>query len=177
MTSPLDGALRAVDPSSFRRVASYYPTGVTVVTCVEGERVHGMTANSFVTVTLSPPTVLVSINQRGRMHALVSQHGAYGVSVLGADHGALSDHFAGKPDPAVTPEYGYLHGVPLLTSALAHFVCRVVRAIPIHDHTLFIAEVIACGQAAESPLLFFRSQCQSLSHHSASHSSEKGTKS
>jgi flavin reductase (DIM6/NTAB) family NADH-FMN oxidoreductase RutF len=159
----MTSSAHAVDALTFRRVASYYPTGVTVVTCVDGGGgVRGMTANSFVTVSVAPPTVLVSINQHGRMHALVSERGVYGVSVLRANDVVLSRHFAGTPDPAVTPEYCYTGGVPLLASAVARFACRVVRAVPVNDHTLFVAEVVACSQASESPLLFFRSRCQSL---------------
>ena len=54
--------MQRVDPLAFRQAASRFVTGVTVVTALDrlGD-VCGMTANSFVSISLSPPTVLVSV--------------------------------------------------------------------------------------------------------------------
>jgi styrene monooxygenase reductase component len=150
--------------SSFRRAASAYPTGVTVVTCFDeaGDGVHGMTANSFVTVSAEPPTVLVSVKQGGRMHALLSRQRRYGINVLGAGDEWLSRHFSGHPDAAARPRFRDGAPVPLLADAIAHFVCSVTQTVDVHDHTLFIANVLEWDASAHAALLFYRSRCHGI---------------
>ena len=87
------------NPIAFRMAASRFATGVAVVTAVdEQDETCGMTVNSFVTVSLSPPTVLVSV-MPGRVHRAISASGRYAVNVLPEQAAALSAHFAGSPDP------------------------------------------------------------------------------
>src|SRR5690242_11283108 len=87
------------DPAiAFRRTLGMFATGVTVLTTRVGDQVHGMTANAFMSVSLSPPLVLVSVDRRARMHALLHVGKTYGVSVLGAHQDRLSDLFAGRSD-------------------------------------------------------------------------------
>ena len=85
------------DPAvALRRTLGMFATGVTVVTTLKGEQVHGMTANAFMSVSLEPPLVLVSIDRRTRMCGLLHVGGHYGVSVLCETQSALSDRFAGR---------------------------------------------------------------------------------
>ncbi len=73
------------DPAlAFRRTLGMFATGVTVLTTRVGEQVHGMTANAFMSVSLQPPLVLISIDRRARMGALLHQGTRFGVSVLEA---------------------------------------------------------------------------------------------
>src|SRR5436189_2763541 len=87
------------DPAGeFRRILGRFATGVTIITTEAGggEQVHGMTANAFMSVSLRPPLVVVSVDKRARMHALLHVGKTYGVSVLGRDQRELSDRFAGR---------------------------------------------------------------------------------
>jgi len=79
-----------------RNALGRFATGVTVVTAIENGKAHGMTANAFVSVSLDPPLVLVSLDNRSHMHRILPTVGRYGVSVLAEDQKALSDHFAGR---------------------------------------------------------------------------------
>ena len=73
------------DPAvAFRRTLGMFATGVTVLTARVGEQVHGMTANAFMSVSLQPPLVLISIDRRARMGALLHEGTRFGVSVLEA---------------------------------------------------------------------------------------------
>ena len=84
------------DPAvAFRRTLGMFATGVTVLTTRVGEQVHGMTANAFMSVSLRPPLVLISIDRRARMGALLHEGTRFGVSVLEAKQTGLSDRFAG----------------------------------------------------------------------------------
>src|SRR5436305_5132776 len=68
----------------FRAAAGRFPTGVTILTAVDDDTGRGMTANSFSSVSLDPPLVLISIQRNSQMNRMVTDTGAFGVSVLGA---------------------------------------------------------------------------------------------
>jgi flavin reductase (DIM6/NTAB) family NADH-FMN oxidoreductase RutF len=150
--------MQRADPASFRVAASRFATGVTVVTALDpAGRICGMTANSFVTVSLSPPTVLI-LSGPGRTHAAISATGRYAVNVLPEGAVALSAHFAGRPDPDLCLHYDWVDGLPRLAECIAFFACDVVREIGLNDHTMFVAEVTACDHGDSDPLVFFGSR-------------------
>lgn len=145
-------------PAAFREAASRFATGVAVLTALdEHGRVCGMTANSFVTVSLSPPTVLVSV-MPGRMHRAISATRRYCVNVL-PDHGRdLSQHFASQPNTGAAPDFDIVDGLPRLQGSMAWFAREVTRHVDVRDHTLIIAEVSACDYRDTTPLVFFSSR-------------------
>jgi flavin reductase (DIM6/NTAB) family NADH-FMN oxidoreductase RutF len=155
-------ARRVVDPTDLRRAAGQFPTGVTVVTVRDGDGARGMTANSFITVSLDPPLILVSVVKRARTHRLLEAPGTrLAVSVLGEQHRELSDRFAGRhgdvqSDFTVVPHWSTDDGLPVLEGALSWFVARVVAIHSAGDHSLFVAEVEDLGtEPGGGPLIFF----------------------
>lgn len=150
--------MRHVSSARFREAASRYVTGVTVLTVPDGTGgMLGMTANSFVTVSLAPPTVLVSV-MPGRMHRAIAACGRYGVNVLPDGGSGLSVHFAGRPVAGLCPEHRLTAGLPQLADSIAFFACEVVRRVDVGDHTLFIAQVTHCEHRDATPLVFFSSR-------------------
>ena len=143
-----------IDPRLFRTTMSRFATGVTVVTTVINGQVHGMTANAFLSVSLDPPLVLVSIGQRARMHSLLPHTGRYGVSVLAEHQEELSGHFAGRVVDGLAISWTWHHDVPLLDGAAAYVVARVVMSYPAGDHTLYVGQVEQLAYNAARPLLF-----------------------
>jgi flavin reductase (DIM6/NTAB) family NADH-FMN oxidoreductase RutF len=149
--------MRRVDPVAFRQAASRFVTGVAVLTALDPRgQVCGMTANSFVSISLAPPTVLVSVKP-GRMHDAISAAARYGVNVLPEDGKDLSRHFSGRPADAV-PACEIVQGLPRLSGCVAFFACELIRAVDVSDHTLFIAEVSTCDYSDNLPLVFFSSR-------------------
>ncbi|NPU12987.1 flavin reductase family protein [Bradyrhizobium sp. 83012] len=145
------------DPASFRAAASRFSTGVTVVTSSDPDGAPvGMTANSFTTVSMQPPTVLVSL-KRGRTWQAVSTSGRYAVNVLAASDVAICRHFAGAPLAQGALALDERGGFFLLPQAIAQFGCEVVNAVEIADHTLFIGEVRWCRHQDGLPLAFYAS--------------------
>ena len=144
------------DPSvEFRRTLGMFATGVTVVTTLADEQVHGMTANAFMSVSLKPPLILISVDRRARMNALLREGARYGVSVLEERQTALSDRFAGRVgENAPEPLFEIVRETPLVEGALAHLVARVVRSYWGGDHSLFLGQVEYVRYGEGTPLLF-----------------------
>jgi len=144
-----------IDPRGFREALGRFASGVTVVTTEHEGSVHGMTANAFVSVSLDPPLVLVSVDNRAKLHEILPRSKRYGVSVLGERQEDLSQHFAGRPTPGLEIPFIRRRGVSLLEGALVHLVCDVVEAYPAGDHTLYIGRVEHLSYAEGGPLLFY----------------------
>jgi flavin reductase (DIM6/NTAB) family NADH-FMN oxidoreductase RutF len=144
------------DPAvAFRRTLGMFATGVTVLTTRVGEQVHGMTANAFMSVSLQPPLVLISIDRRARMGSLLHEGTRFGVSVLEARQTGLSDRFAGRvADELPEAVFEVVHETPLVDGALAHLVARVVRSYWGGDHSLFLGQVEFARYGSGRPLLF-----------------------
>jgi flavin reductase (DIM6/NTAB) family NADH-FMN oxidoreductase RutF len=144
------------DPAvAFRRTLGMFATGVTVLTTRVGETVHGMTANAFMSVSLQPPLVLVSIDRRARMSNLLHERTRFGVNVLEVGQAGLSDHFGGRAaEGTEEPLFELVHDTPLVDGALAHLVARVVRSYWGGDHSLFLGQVEYARYGEGEPLLF-----------------------
>ena len=144
------------DPAiAFRRTLGMFATGVTVITTRTRDQVHGMTANAFMSVSLRPPLVLISVDRRARMSNLLHEGTRFGVNVLEAKQAGLSDHFAGRlADEAAEPLFELVHDTPLVEGALAHLVARVVRSYWGGDHSLFLGQVEFARYGEGEPLLF-----------------------
>src|SRR5215217_7322155 len=100
---------------ALRRTLGMFATGVTVITTLKGGQVHGMTANAFMSVSLDPPLVLVSLDRRTRMCGLLYEGSRYGVSVLCETQSALSDRFAGRAiNGAAEPRFEVVRETPLV---------------------------------------------------------------
>jgi flavin reductase (DIM6/NTAB) family NADH-FMN oxidoreductase RutF len=140
---------------ALRRCAGMFATGVTVITTRRKGQVHGMTANAFMSVSLEPPLVLISVDRRTKMCGLLHEGSHYGVSVLADGQSALSDRFAGRPgSEGPEPRFEMVHDTPLVEGALAHFVARVARSYWGGDHSLFLGRVEYARYGEGAPLLF-----------------------
>lgn len=151
-------------PDAFRRAVGRFATGVTVITTVLDGRHLAMTANSFVSVSLDPLLVLVSVRRDARFHDPLLTAGVWGVSVLAADMLEASQYFAGQRKHVSNEQLGgWRHyfgaetGVALLEGAIAVFECRTVSTQPGGDHTLVVGEVVSLAQDRPDapPLLFY----------------------
>jgi flavin reductase (DIM6/NTAB) family NADH-FMN oxidoreductase RutF len=163
--APIDvGADPEADISmELRRILGRFATGVTIVTTRVGDQVHGMTANAFMSVSLQPPLVLVSVDKRARMHGLLHVGKTYGVSVLGAHQDRLSDLFAGRAgDKPGDATFALVRETPLLEEAIVHVVARVVRTYWGGDHALFLGQVEYARYGEGRPLLFHGGQYEEL---------------
>jgi flavin reductase (DIM6/NTAB) family NADH-FMN oxidoreductase RutF len=153
----------SVSATDFRKAMGCFATGVTILTVKTEDGVHGMTANAFASVSLSPRLVLVCISQTARTHAHLHTRKRFGVNVLRVNQRAISEHYAraSRHDRVGTgtgARFDYTqHGTPVLHGALAYLECRLQSTQDAGDHTIFIAEVEDVVIRKGKPLLYFRS--------------------
>ncbi len=145
-----------LDSRAFRNALSKFATGVTVITTVIHDKVHGMTANAFTSVSLDPPLILVSVSKHARMHAYLLEARRHGVSVLSEEQEPFAWHFAGRPREGLETPLVWKREVPVLANALAHLLCTVEACYPGGDHTLFLSRVEDLWYRDGSPLAFSR---------------------
>jgi len=158
-------AASSATPELFRRVLGTFATGVTVITAERAPgQVHGMTANSFASVSLDPPLVLVCVDQNARLLSYLKTVRRFGVSILKDSQQHVSEFFAEpQQDPAdylrLAIRFRYTDtGIPLLEDALAHLACNVAAQYMAGDHTIFIGEVESLEWYEGQPLLYYRRQ-------------------
>ena len=157
--------LYPIDPRTFRRTCSKFATGVTIVTLTGSDGLpHGMTVNSFTSVSVSPPLVLVCVDHSSNLLAHFRAATHYGVNVLSKTQQELSNRFASRGLDRFSDqcwEKG-ASSVPLLTGSLAHMECEIRNTVTAGDHDIFIAEVMRVHTADAKPLLFFDGGYQDL---------------
>lgn len=160
---PLD--VEGEDPAvALRQTLGTFATGVTVITTGTEDQVHGMTANAFMSVSLEPPLVLISIARGTKMCDLLHEGAHFAVNVLADDQRELSDRFAGRTGPdAASPSFTIVNDTPLVDGSAAHFVARIARSYWGGDHSLFLGQVEYARRAEGArPLLFHGGQYGSL---------------
>ena len=162
----------AVDVSAFRRAMGSFPTGVTVVTVVSGDgSMHGITVNSFSSVSLDPVLVLVCLNEASPGAGLIERAGAFAVNVLSAGQQDVSRWFANRYRPAGSTMFDGVPfepattGCPVLVDAAASFDCRLRQSHRAGDHLIVLGEVVALIHRPElEPLIFHAGSYRSLEH-------------
>ncbi|WP_246213465.1 flavin reductase family protein [Kitasatospora viridis] len=170
-TSPQSTTAPTATPDEFRAALSQLAAGVALVTAREADEDAGMTATSFLSVSLEPPLVLVSVREDSRMDELLAGVDTWAVSLLGEQHRAVASRFAmrGRLSDrllfADTPhQRSELTGSPLIEGALATVECRTEQRIPAGDHTLLLGRVLRARVPAPDgrPLLYFRGAYREL---------------
>ncbi|MBK9166898.1 MAG: flavin reductase family protein [Bryobacterales bacterium] len=154
-----------IQQQQFRRACGKFATGVTVITARDGGGApHGMTANSFTSVSLDPPLVLVCIDLRTRLLRYLTSGTALGINVLRESQRDLSDRFSrpGEDRFGQVNWYPGETGAPLLPDVLATIEATVERVVEAGDHAVVLAAVRTAAWSDGTPLLYFNSGYQTL---------------
>jgi flavin reductase (DIM6/NTAB) family NADH-FMN oxidoreductase RutF len=154
----------------FRRALGQFATGVTVVT-VESAlgRVHGMTANSFTSVSLEPPLVSVCVAESAHLLPLLKEKRVFGINVLREDQQQLSEFFAladqpQKDEASMGVNFIWTaQNIPLMDNVLCQIACRLHATHVAGDHSIVVGEVLSAALYPGKPLLFFRGDYTRLS--------------
>lgn len=151
-----------MDTNLLRRAFGTFATGVTVVT-VGGKAPHGMTANSFASVSLDPPLLLVCVGRDAVMYHSLTAARHFAVSVLSVDQEEVARHFANRWRPLGAAQFdavdwvpGPRTGAPLIKGALACFECELWRTYDGGDHVIFVGSLLSVDkQQREDAVVFF----------------------
>ncbi len=144
--------------NDFRVLMSCWSTGVAVVTSAAGDEPLGCTVNAIISVSLDPPSLLVSLATGGRTLAAIQACGWLGLNLLPARRVDLARRFSGGDQAARFSglAYGWVDGVPVLEEVVAAAVCQTPRFVQIADHVLVIAEPVWWHRSSQRhPLVCF----------------------
>lgn len=146
-----------MDRQAFRDACAHYATGITVATVVDGDgRPHGLTANSFTSVSWDPPLVLVCVDHRATVYRHFYASESFAINILTEAQKDVSVRFATAEDrfDGIVWQPG-IAGSPLLEGALAQLECRTVHRYLAGDHTIFVGEVIRAASIEGRPLVYY----------------------
>lgn len=148
-----------IDQRLFRNVSGKFPSGVTVITTESADGVvHGMTANGFLSVSLEPALILVSVGKSTRLHGYLDNNDRYAVSILRHDQTDIARHFAGKP-LETEPKLERMGAHPVVPDAISRIGCTIYDRYEAGDHILFLGEVEHLDyQDGSLPLVFSSGQ-------------------
>lgn len=144
-----------MDDRTFRNAMGKFATGVTVVTAKSGNDSYGMTANAFMSVSLNPKLITVSIDNRANMLARINASKQFAVNILSDEQQDVSMHFAGQTSDKKQIDFDYIQGIPVLKESLVSVVCDVDTSYVVGDHTLFIGKVKDIAVRDGYPLTFY----------------------
>jgi flavin reductase (DIM6/NTAB) family NADH-FMN oxidoreductase RutF len=169
---PLDGltgdvadGLTEIDTWNYRRTCAQFTTGITVVTTLDSHgHPHGMTVNSFSSVSLDPPLVLVSIDLKNAILGHFISSSWFAINILAEHQEELSRRFSSPSENRFIDVSWHAgpSGTPLLDGVLAQLECSVVRTFEVGDHTVLIGEVRRAGYTEGKPLVFFDSAYRTI---------------
>lgn len=151
-----------MDEEQFRRTMGKFTTGVTVIATEDEGEVYGMTANAFMSVSLDPTLVTVSIGNQSRTLNKIKSSKIFSISVLSASQQDLSKVFASRQKTERHVEFDQLDQKPVLPGAIAQIACELVAEHVVGDHVLLIGEVTDIFTQEDDPLIFYDGTYYSL---------------
>lgn len=151
-----------VSEDELRKTMSAWTSGITVVTTLDEQRLHAMTASSFTSVSIDPPLILVCVGKKKRTHHLLLDQKAFGVAILAADQEEVSNMAAGfrGPEGNYLPgvEWEMRSGAPIVKECLSWMSCSLYSTYDGGDHSIFIGRVEDTGVVSEKPPLIWYSR-------------------
>lgn len=156
-----------VGNAEFRAAMSGMAASVSVVTARRGGERIGRTVTSMLSLSMNPPTILVSIDIMSRLADLIAKTGGFSLALLAEDQAEVADAFAGRVEPEARFGAGrwseWPSGHPMLLGAVTALDCDVIGSIETGTHVLFAGAVIeAETTGGRSPLLWQRHQYHTL---------------
>ena len=150
------------DEQTRRAAVRRLPTGVTVLTVVQGGRVHGTTASAVTAASSEPLLICVCLRNGSTFAELAAKSHRFAVNVLSGRQAPIADWFAHPGRPAGYGQFAPVDwapdpvsAAPLLRGALAWLDCRPTCSYPAGDHSILLAEVLGGASGTGDPLLSF----------------------
>lgn|SRR5690625_1590534 len=146
-----------MDDQSFRDAMGKFSTGIAVITTEYDDKIVGMTVNTFVSISLNPRLIAISIGDTTNMYRILSETKKFGVSILKEDQKELSMIFSNQIKKSVEIHFEDRDGLPVIKNSLATISCHVKNMVIAGDHMIFISEVTDFAINEGDPILYFGS--------------------
>lgn len=151
-----------IDEHVFRKAMGNFATGITVVTAKEEQEVRGITVNAFMSLSLDPPLIAISISNKANMQETLQAVDQFAISVLAEEQQELSMIFAKQKQADEAVAFDYLDGTPVIKDALVQLICQTESNVTAGDHTIFIAKVKEIQVTDGKPILYFGGNYQNI---------------
>ena len=155
----------AVSSEQFRLACGRFATGVTIASVLDSNGTpHGLTVNSFSSVSLHPPLILICLGHAVTMIDAFREAKHFGLSVLSEEQRAVSERFARKGHDRFngTKWYAGETGVPLLSDSLAAMELEARHRFVAGDHDILVGELVAARVGEGDPLIYYASRYRAL---------------
>jgi flavin reductase (DIM6/NTAB) family NADH-FMN oxidoreductase RutF len=144
----------------FKRASGRFATGIAIATVRDAHGTpHGLTVNSFTSVSLDPPLVSICLGHAVSLIEMFRAASYFGINVLAGNQRALAERFARSGQDrfeGIAWEAGP-NGVPVIAGVLAAMECRVTERIVAGDHDIFLARMLTARVMEGKPLVYFAS--------------------
>jgi flavin reductase (DIM6/NTAB) family NADH-FMN oxidoreductase RutF len=159
------GSNVTVDTQELRRVMGHFATGVTVITTKDRDGTpQGLTANAFMSLSLNPPLILISVDKGATCYGCFEPQNGFAVNFLSEEQEQISRRFATK---GIDKFAGLQwkegnNGAAILDGVLGYVECKITQCYDGGDHTIVVGEITGVSAAGTRPLLFFKGKYQKL---------------
>lgn len=144
-----------MDNRMFRDAMGKFATGITIVTTEVAGEVKGMTVNAFMSVSLEPKLIAISIDKKASLYDILQTNPTFGISVLKDEQKDVSMVFAKQKEQENPVLITKLQEVPVVDGALVNLACKVVDKVVAGDHVILIGEVEDLVLRDGDPVLYF----------------------
>ncbi len=156
----------AIEAQELRRVMGHFATGVTVITTIdERGNPNGLTANAFLSLSLDPPLVLISVDKAATCYACFGlENGFFTVNFLSEEQEEISRRFAtkGVDKFADLKWHRGTNNAAIIDDTIGYVECKIRECHDGGDHTIVVGEIIKVEATGDRPLLFFRGKYHRL---------------
>ncbi|SDB89865.1 NADH-FMN oxidoreductase RutF, flavin reductase (DIM6/NTAB) family [Pelagirhabdus alkalitolerans] len=151
-----------VSDKQFKQAMSQFATGITVVSAEENKEVKGITVNAFMSLSLDPMLIAISLQNKANMIQTLENTDQFGISILKDDQQEESMIFANQKKPEQPVSFDYVNQTPVIPNALVQIVCEKESVVEAGDHTIVIAKVNEINNDTGKPLIYFGGHYQAL---------------
>ncbi|MEM3711889.1 MAG: flavin reductase family protein [Thermoprotei archaeon] len=160
---------RVMDQNVYRSIMRRFASGVAVVTTAGNGWIHGSTAQAFLSVSLNPPLVLVSLSLTGRTYTRIRESGSFAVNILSEEQRWVAERFA---DPKLNSEERFrgvrfargVTGSPVIEGVCGYVEAALHNVFEVVDHALVLGRVVGGGESPTQvgPLVYYDRGYRSL---------------
>ncbi len=152
--------MKKVNKENFKKTLSAFATGITVVATKDNSILYGKTINSFSSLSLSPPLVLFSLDNKSSKLNIFKKSETITINILSKKQQLISNNFAKKNPDWTNVKYNLLkNGNPIINNCVSNLDCKIIDKIKKGDHIIFICKVLnVLNNDTLKPLIYYNSK-------------------